>query len=356
VAPSVSIADAVIAACAKEWRAHKADASGFAKAVAAKLGVSLTGQANDIIRFMRANWSAAADGANAGELAAQGKLVVGGLEDQPHGHVVIVVKGDLELGVYPRAYWGLSDGAGRESEPISTIWSPEKCGLVEYYYTDLSTPTPTSHPRRLSDDEPKLAIPRLHRMLVDIHTDLFKIDRFVRRFGTHGPDSLSNLEKLTIVLEDRRFASHRGVDLRSVAREVLKKLKFMRHGGASTIDMQLVRTVTGYRAMTIRRKTYEAILSVIIQFRYNKITILRTYLGCAFFGSHLGGAQAAAQKVFMTDHSDLTLEQAAFVAAMLVYPRPLAAPPTWEIKVERRAQYGIRVYLAHKERFDKFPA
>ncbi len=52
---------------------------------------------------------------------------------------------------------------------------------------------------------------------------------------------------MTIAIEDRRFFYHPGVDVLSILRETIKALKGRKHGGASTIDMQFVRTVTGYQ-------------------------------------------------------------------------------------------------------------
>jgi monofunctional biosynthetic peptidoglycan transglycosylase len=132
-------------------------------------------------------------------------------------------------------------------------------------------------------------------------------------------------------------------------------MTFRRHGGASTIDMQFVRTATGYRQKTLRRKIYEIILAVVIQFRYNKIVILRSYLACAFFGSHLKGAHKAAKKMYGVDANELSVDEAAIVAAMLVYPRPLSPTPQWQTKVQRRADYGKRIYIANKQRFDQLP-
>jgi penicillin-binding protein 1A len=50
------------------------------------------------------------------------------------------------------------------------------------------------------------------------------------------------LEVLVVLLEDWRYFEHRGIDWRSVLREGLKAISFQKHGGASTIDMQFVRT------------------------------------------------------------------------------------------------------------------
>jgi len=208
---------------------------------------------------------------------------------------------------------------------------------------------------RLQDQEPRLRIPTLRSLLFRIHKDLFTIERFVQRYAAYFPTSLTPLEKLTLVLEDRRFFGHSGVDLRSTLREISRALTFRRHGGASTIDMQFVRTATGYRKNTFTRKVYELLLAIIIQFRYNKIVILRSYLACAFFGSRLIGANSASRKLYGRSADDLSIDEAAIIAAMLVYPRPRSPTPEWEVKVQRRADYGKRVYIANKESFDKLP-
>lgn len=205
------------------------------------------------------------------------------------------------------------------------------------------------------DQGPKLKLPRPREALIKIHLDLFKVHRNIRSFIAYYPQKLTNLEKLTLVLEDRRFFSHRGFDMRSSLREVIRAATFRRHGGASTIDMQLVRTSTGYRQRTLSRKLYESFLAGIIQFRYSKIVILRSYLACAYFGSHLQGAEEAAQAVFSKGQGDLNIDEAAFIAAMLVYPRPLRASEKWQSRIQRRADYGKRVYISNKERFDQLP-
>ncbi len=207
----------------------------------------------------------------------------------------------------------------------------------------------------LKFQEPKLKLPGIRPLLIKIHKDLFLIDKFILRYSEFYPEDLSVLEKLVLVLEDRRFLDHRGIDLKSIIREILKMMTFRRHGGASTIDMQFVRTVTGYRHLSLRRKLYEIFLSVLIQFRYNKITILRSYLACAFFGSHLIGVNKATNKVFNQNPEDLSIDEAAFIAAMLVYPRPMSPSLEWQRMVQRRANYGKRIYISNKQRFEKLP-
>lgn len=185
-------------------------------------------------------------------------------------------------------------------------------------------------------------------MLFGVHKDLEKI---VLPFEDWSHDDLSDLEVLIVLLEDRRFFEHRGIDIRSVAREVLKMITFRRHGGASTIDMQFVRTQTGYKELTLRRKMYEMTLAYLLQFRMNKLGILRRYLQLAYMGHGLRGIDEAAQEVFGKAVWELDRTESAFIAAMLVYPKPSRESPNWRTKVERRAGYGLRLFSRHGSRY-----
>lgn len=207
----------------------------------------------------------------------------------------------------------------------------------------------------LYKQKPKLDVFKPRQALLQLHTDLFNIHFRIDQFSAYYPSQLSNLEKLTLILEDRRFLSHHGFDVKSALREIFRAMSFQKHGGASTIDMQFVRTCTGYRERTLSRKLYEILLSILIQFRYSKIVILRSYLNCAFYGSGLNGADAASKKIFQKHKDQLSVSESSFLAAMLVYPRPLEPTPQWLSKVERRARYGERCYITNKQRFEKLP-
>jgi len=96
----------IINACEAEFQNHIADCSGFAKAVAGSLGIPLAGMANDIVDQIQASaWTVLADGIAAKAQADAGNFVIGGLKDNPHGHVVVLVQGPLDPvhGKYPTA-------------------------------------------------------------------------------------------------------------------------------------------------------------------------------------------------------------------------------------------------------------
>jgi len=149
---------------------------------------------------------------------------------------------------------------------------------------------------------------------------------------------------LVILLEDRRFFQHRGIDFVSLLRELSKLCTFQKFGGASTIDMQFVRTRTGYKAKTLKRKLYEMLLARRLQGKMDKVPILRAYLQEMYLGLGIYGVDKAAQVVFHRHRYELSREEAAFVAAMMVYPRPLHPTTDWKRQVERRAVYGLKLF------------
>ena len=125
----MTTAQDIIDACEAEWDAHKSDCSGFAKAVGIRLGVTLTGMADDIVdEIQQPPWSSVADGPAAADQAAQGKFVIAGLKgaDQQvpdaHGHVVVVVQGQPAQSLYPVAYWGQLGGVGKKDMTLNWAW------------------------------------------------------------------------------------------------------------------------------------------------------------------------------------------------------------------------------------------
>lgn len=78
-------------------------------------------------------------------------------------------------------------------------------------------------------------------------------------------ENAQHLYLAVLCAEDKSFLEHRGFSPKSIIRAFFK-----RHGGASTIDMQLVRTITNRREITIKRKFREIILSVAIEIKFTK--------------------------------------------------------------------------------------
>jgi hypothetical protein len=129
----------IVEACEQHWGTWKGDCSGFVKAVAAEVGIILTGQANDIVtQIQNEPWNTLADGVEAKMQAEEGLLVIGGLQERDHGHVVVVVPGELNRGQYPTAYWGRLGGEGKKNSTINWSWKASDRDKVIYASCPIS--------------------------------------------------------------------------------------------------------------------------------------------------------------------------------------------------------------------------
>ena len=119
-----------------------------------------------------------------------------------------------------------------------------------------------------------------------------------------------------LAVEDKRFFSHEGIDLRGVLRAALSNL---RAGGVveggSTITQQLAKQTLG-RDKTLARKVREAIFARRLEDRYTKEQILLLYLNKIYLGHNSYGVQAAAQNYFRKNVWELTLGEMAMIAGL----------------------------------------
>ncbi|TPG21029.1 hypothetical protein EAH87_06715 [Sphingomonas koreensis] len=193
----------------------------------------------------------------------------------------------------------------------------------------------------------KLHIPSPRPSMLGMHEDLLKIDAIVSE-GTSWP--LSTVEKCIIVSEDHRFFKHIGVDWIGLLRETLRFLQRKRVRGASTIEMQLIRTVSHRYERSIRRKIREIFLSICLQFRYSKLEILRAYLNIAFFGTNLIGLKKSSREVFNKIPEALTLNESLETAAMLIFPKPSVENQKWRVKISERTRQIDLLYGIHEKK------
>lgn len=124
-----------------------------------------------------------------------------------------------------------------------------------------------------------------------------------------------------IAIEDQRFRSHHGLDLPRVAGALWANVRAGRiDEGSSTITMQLARNVFSdrlpYRERTLSRKLLEARVAQKIEKQFSKDQILEMYVNHIYFGSGAYGIEAAARQYFGVSARDLTLAQAATLAAL----------------------------------------
>ncbi len=129
------------------------------------------------------------------------------------------------------------------------------------------------------------------------------------------------LQQAIISAEDADFYRHHGVDLKGIARAVLVDLKIGQpvYGG-STIPQQLIRSTFLSVEKTAERKTREIVLALELDRRYSKEQILEWYLNQVPFGQNAYGAEAASQTYFKKSVSEISLAEAATLAALIRAP------------------------------------
>jgi penicillin-binding protein 1A len=124
-----------------------------------------------------------------------------------------------------------------------------------------------------------------------------------------------------IAIEDRRFRSHFGVDPLGLARAMVENLRagHVVQGG-STLTQQLAKNLFLKPDRTIGRKAQEAVLAIWLETQFTKDEILQLYMNRVYFGAGAVGIEKAAQKYFGKSARDVTLAEAAILAAVLKAP------------------------------------
>ena len=130
-----------------------------------------------------------------------------------------------------------------------------------------------------------------------------------------------------VAIEDERYWSHPGVDLRAIARALVADIEAgaLVQGG-STITQQYIKNVILTPEVTLERKVEEATLAVRLEETLSKEEVLERYLNTSYFGDGAYGVGAAARHFFGVDVQDLSLAQAALLAGQLQLPS--ATDPT----------------------------
>jgi penicillin-binding protein 1A len=129
------------------------------------------------------------------------------------------------------------------------------------------------------------------------------------------------VKRAVVSAEDQNFFVHRGVDPVAIARAAVNDLANYGQGrrpmGASTISQQVAKNMLlGSNELSLSRKAREAILAIRLESTLSKERILELYLNEIYLGQQSYGVAAAAQAYFNKQLDDLTLPEAAFLAAL----------------------------------------
>ncbi|MER5775822.1 transglycosylase domain-containing protein [Streptomyces sp. NPDC002039] len=123
-----------------------------------------------------------------------------------------------------------------------------------------------------------------------------------------------------IAIENKSFYKDQGVDVMGVARGLFNTVTGKGKAGGSTITQQYVKNYYLTQDQSATRKARELIIALKVDQRMKKDEILAGYLNTNFYGRNAYGIQAAAQAYYGVDTDKLTLEQGAYLAAVIQAP------------------------------------
>ena len=155
--------------------------------------------------------------------------------------------------------------------------------------------------------------------------------------------------KAFLAAEDKNFYSHPGIDVAGILRAAITNLRRLgsdsRPVGASTITQQVAKNFLLTNEVSMERKIKEVILALRIERAFSKGRILELYLNEIYLGFGAYGAAAAALNYFNKSMDELTIAEAAFIAALPKAPnnyhpirRPKAAKARRDWVIARMAE------------------
>ena len=129
------------------------------------------------------------------------------------------------------------------------------------------------------------------------------------------------LQHAFVAVEDARFFSHQGVDLRRIAGAFFTNFVTGSQQGGSTITQQLIKNTVLSDELSYKRKIQEAYLAMQLEVRYEKPQILESYLNTIYLGENYYGVKVAAYGYFGKDNlHDLSLRECAMLAGLTTNP------------------------------------
>lgn len=129
-----------------------------------------------------------------------------------------------------------------------------------------------------------------------------------------------NMIDATVAIEDQRFWTHPGVDWRRTAAAVLYMFTGQDIQGGSTLTQQLIKNLTEYDDVTVKRKIIEIFRALELDSNYEKEEIITYYLNRIYLGAGCYGVGSAAWEYFGKDVSELTLPECASLISITNNP------------------------------------
>ncbi len=171
--------------------------------------------------------------------------------------------------------------------------------------------------------------------------ELDKINSDSNRIWVDSSEISQYFKDAVVSIEDERFYSHHGVDIKRTLGATVQFLASKvglgesTYGG-STITQQVIKNITNEDDFTPTRKIKEIMRAIALENELSKDEILTLYCNIVFFANNCNGVESAARTYFNKSAADLNIQEAASIAGITQYPSeydPLAHP---ENNIKRR--------------------
>ncbi len=208
-------------------------------------------------------------------------------------------------------------------------------GLLVFVYYAKDLPRPEQFTERIVAQTTKIYDRTGEVLLYELYGDEKREIVSSDRISDH-------IKKAAIAAEDSNFYDHHGIDIGGIFRAIRLNVRIGRplYGG-STLSQQLIRSTFLTREKTIKRKVREVILTLELERRHNKEEILEWYLNQIPFGPNTYGVEAASQNYFAKPAKEVSLEEAAILAALIQAPSYLSPYGLHVPELLRRKDYVL---------------
>jgi len=194
-------------------------------------------------------------------------------------------------------------------------------GGIFIWISTLEIPDLSSFEQRRIQQSTKIYDRTGEVLLYDLHQDVRRTIVPIENISYH-------MKNATIAIEDDQFYEHYGIDPLAIVRSMINNVHNGRGpldgAGGSTITQQVIKNSLLEQEKRITRKIKEAILAIKIERVLTKDQILAHYLNESPYGGTIYGVEEASQSFFAKSASDLTLPEAAYLAALPQAPTRLS--------------------------------
>jgi len=224
-------------------------------------------------------------------------------------------------------------------------------GIIIIWLSSIRIPDFKSFSDRKIENSIKIYDRTGEVLLYDVHRDTKRTDIASEAMGV-------NIKNATVAIEDSEFYNHKGIRISSIVRAILANFFGTgRTQGGSTITQQLVKNTLLTSEKSYTRKIKEWVLSIKIDNSIPKDKILEFYLNEAPYGGQIYGIEEASKTYFNKDAIDLTLAEAAYLAAIPQSPTILSPYGKNKDKLEARKNLvlsrELELNFITKEDYDK---